>query len=437
MAAKFMFPKKLLQHIERGRNEEAKEMLNEDLAKGRDDFGTLLHYAARYGNAAIAPTLIELGSDIEARGSGNLTPLTVAVLLERTELCAMLLAAGARVNIYDDETMMQKIFNEPDTCCDLITLFLEAVVCPLKQTIGEIVEFFIYYSSSMYHATCVGQISVLEEMVRMGYELDSINRAGKTALHAAAQLGDLCLGKWLVVQGVDVNVIDHSGYTALCAAARSGDEEMIKMLMQQGADPNQQSPTYRITPLYETFLDIKPDISEQYDACAECLLQSGAIPCNPCIVETVDDPKTIFDFAFERSNYNRLRMVICHLAVYEQRGFSIAKSVMYCLCPQYQERLDDQKFYYKSCHRVLQTNMFGKYSLLDLLTKDEFTMKKMIRDETFSRKVTEMSTELCLEKLYTYYYNTLFARIKRYEKIILLDDASEQFSGITLRETAC
>ncbi|MBQ3948205.1 MAG: ankyrin repeat domain-containing protein, partial [Ruminococcus sp.] len=61
---------------------------------------------------------------------------------------------------------------------------------------------------------------------------------GETALHFAAQCGDLEMVKWLIEQGLDVNAKDAHGRTSLLYAAIKGDLELVKWLVEHGADVN-------------------------------------------------------------------------------------------------------------------------------------------------------------------------------------------------------
>lgn len=64
------------------------------------------------------------------------------------------------------------------------------------------------------------------------------SRAGRTALHAAAEEGILGAARLLLDAGADVNALDRAGEGVLGAAVASGELAMIELLLAQGADPN-------------------------------------------------------------------------------------------------------------------------------------------------------------------------------------------------------
>jgi ankyrin repeat protein len=59
---------------------------------------------------------------------------------------------------------------------------------------------------------------------------------GKTALHIAAERGNLRIVQLLLEHEVDVDVADASGCTALHYAARGAHAEVVALLLAEGAD---------------------------------------------------------------------------------------------------------------------------------------------------------------------------------------------------------
>jgi acyl-CoA-binding protein len=73
-------------------------------------------------------------------------------------------------------------------------------------------------------------------------ETSSINHAdssGQTALHLAADAGNLSCVKILVEHGANVNAADRDGISILQAAVIAGHADTVIYLLQKGADPDQ------------------------------------------------------------------------------------------------------------------------------------------------------------------------------------------------------
>lgn len=83
---------------------------------------------------------------------------------------------------------------------------------------------------------------------------------GATALHWAAQWGELDLAALLIRAGARVNVADDYGVTPLWLAAENGDAAMAEALLERGADPNVALPTGEV-PLMMAARAGKPEVA--------------------------------------------------------------------------------------------------------------------------------------------------------------------------------
>ena len=96
-----------------------------------------------------------------------------------------------------------------------------------------------YGQTALHIAAERGQLGIVQELLSVPYcdpnILDSFDRS---PLMNAAQHGRLEIVKELVNTGAEVNVRDSNGRSALFIAARSDRLEMIKYLLHVGADPN-------------------------------------------------------------------------------------------------------------------------------------------------------------------------------------------------------
>lgn len=64
----------------------------------------------------------------------------------------------------------------------------------------------------------------------------SANGMRVTPLHSAAAARQLEIARWLVERGASVDARQHGGYTALHAAAQNGDLPLVELLLAHGAD---------------------------------------------------------------------------------------------------------------------------------------------------------------------------------------------------------
>ena len=92
--------------------------------------------------------------------------------------------------------------------------------------------------TALHFAAFFNQPSIAHELVRRGADVAavSMNPMEVTPLHSAAAAHATEIVRMLVESDAPVNAKQHGGWTALHAAADNGDLEMIKILLQNGAD---------------------------------------------------------------------------------------------------------------------------------------------------------------------------------------------------------
>jgi len=99
-----------------------------------------------------------------------------------------------------------------------------------------------FYKSSTDGIADTDGSSALSLLIKKGANMDAKDKKGKTALHVAAEKGDIPVMKLLldsslpIKKGANINAKDNEGETALCVAAEKGDIPVMELLMDSGAD---------------------------------------------------------------------------------------------------------------------------------------------------------------------------------------------------------
>ena len=83
-------------------------------------------------------------------------------------------------------------------------------------------------------AAALGQVSVMEDLLQAGGNINATDEGGRTGLILAAQGGHVEMVKALIEKGVNIKAKDHEGNTALIHAARQGKVDMVKDLVRAG-----------------------------------------------------------------------------------------------------------------------------------------------------------------------------------------------------------
>src|SRR5262249_56407881 len=100
-----------------------------------------------------------------------------------------------------------------------------------------------YGISPLLVACEIGNVEVIDKLLRAGAGANSANAAGETALMIAARTGKAAAVKRLVAAGADVNAKESiRGQTALMWAAAEDNLAATTMLLEAGANANVRTP---------------------------------------------------------------------------------------------------------------------------------------------------------------------------------------------------
>src|SRR5690349_22975792 len=93
--------------------------------------------------------------------------------------------------------------------------------------------------TAVVDAAMSGNRDAVRALLKDGADVNTAQADGMTALHWAAQKGDVDLAKLLLYASANVRATTRiGGYTPLLIASRNGDAAMIQALLEGGADPN-------------------------------------------------------------------------------------------------------------------------------------------------------------------------------------------------------
>ena len=96
-----------------------------------------------------------------------------------------------------------------------------------------------------------GEIETVRSLLREGADVNAAQGDGMTALHWAAERGDLAMAEMLIYAGANVEAVTRIGsYTALHLASKAGNAPVIEKLLKAGSDANAPTTTGGVTPLH-------------------------------------------------------------------------------------------------------------------------------------------------------------------------------------------
>jgi len=225
---------------------------------------TPLLMAAMKGRSGVVRYLVEKGADARAADNHGLTALHRLTPYGKREALKALLDAGADVNAADRDGATP-VFGvlDPVTLCWMLERGADIRV---RCTNGNTTLLHCCYPRPE-------SLPCLRLLLDAGADIDAQDDSG-TALHRAAQMGEIAQTHLLIERGADVNVVAaRSGMTPLmCAASNPATEpELLDLLLDADADIEARSLRGETVLFYAA--------RSGNSRVVERLLERGADPC--------------------------------------------------------------------------------------------------------------------------------------------------------------
>ena len=229
------------------------------------DGDTALHICTLHGDAEWARILINAKADVNGRNDKGRTPLSNAAYEANVEMVRMLLANGAKPDI-SEETQWTPL----------------------------------HFAAQFLHKTTFETIRLL---VEGGADVNSRINDNATALHIAAQKGDVDILQYLIDKKAIVDAQTASGRTPLFQAVSNGHAEAVNLLARAGANVNiMEAKGLKMRPLHVAVIKGEKRIVENLlDLGADIEAVSGLGNQTPLrLASNVDERDDIFMLLLDR-----------------------------------------------------------------------------------------------------------------------------------------
>lgn len=104
-------------------------------------------------------------------------------------------------------------------------------------------------STALHYAADRGEVRLVDALIAAGANVKAQNRYGVTPLSVAVERGSAAVVERLLKAGADPNTTTAGGETALMTASRAGDPALVKVLLARGANVNAKENTRAQTAL--------------------------------------------------------------------------------------------------------------------------------------------------------------------------------------------
>ena len=202
------------------------------VSKGRSP----LHAAVRIDDITAVRSLLEIGADVNARDSKNVTVLQLAVVLGNEDIVQLLLEKGANPN----GNFVSAVTNSDTPLHDAVR-FARTKIAKLLLDHGAEVD-----ARAEDGGTALESAAALEneEIVRLLLEKGANPNGNPTSsveicdtpLHVAVRTGNRTIVNMMLETGADIEALDKNGDTPLNIAISMKDGNILRLLSQQGGD---------------------------------------------------------------------------------------------------------------------------------------------------------------------------------------------------------
>jgi ankyrin repeat protein len=173
--------------------------------------------------ARVRAMLAQDPSLVDRKSEPGVSAVLMAVYYQKPEIAHDLVAAGARVEIFEAAAL-----GDAKRAREL-----------LQQDPGLANAFAVDGFQPLGLASFFRQPELVSLLLDAGAEVNSASRNSQRVmpLHSSVASHSLDITRALLEHGADVNAMQQDRYTPLLEAARAGELEILELLLQYGADP--------------------------------------------------------------------------------------------------------------------------------------------------------------------------------------------------------
>lgn len=222
---------KIVQSIVKGEIGSIRHILqsgNENVNGIDEEKRSHLHLAAALGNVDVVKLLIAAGARCNVRDDNFLSPLHRACRNNHDLVVKSLIDAGANIDDRDRNWITPLHVCAANNSLECVKLFMDKIV---NKNVTD-----RNGSTALHHAANNGNCDMLTYLLKEGCSTSSQDKMGRRPLHYAAAIGNNDAITLLINSGAKVDAIDHRMMTPLIIAADGSHLFAFQTLLDSGAN---------------------------------------------------------------------------------------------------------------------------------------------------------------------------------------------------------
>ncbi|XP_056643272.1 putative ankyrin repeat protein RF_0381 [Diorhabda sublineata] len=190
-----------------------------------------IHLAADYGRLDFLNYFQELEVDLNLTDKFNNTALHRAISSREVEAALFLIEQGANIN---------KLNSDGNSPLNLSLKFGFTIITnSLIERGARLNDKNVFGWTPLHFAVALGDIEILKTLCEAGANYTFIGKCNRySALHLAADIGDIGIIDYFLSKRVDIDYRYESGYTILHTAVRNNHHDLARFLIENGAQVN-------------------------------------------------------------------------------------------------------------------------------------------------------------------------------------------------------
>ena len=205
-----------------------------DVNAAQADGATALHWAAYADDAETTALLIRAGATVNIKNHYGVSPFAVAAKNGNANILGQLMKAGADPNdelnnINSGETPLMHAARAGKADAVRMLLLAGARVNARENWNGQ---------TALHWAAAEGHGEVVAALIEGGADIRQRSNAGSSPFLFAVRKGDMASVKAFLDAGANVNEKRVDFATPLLVAIINGHEDLVDLLLDKGADPN-------------------------------------------------------------------------------------------------------------------------------------------------------------------------------------------------------